>query len=264
MSWKSIAWGALSQAQKSIDTVLSNANMPQEGYNDLDAFSDISGYVGSSIYSTPVPQKEATIKEDSDNSPLPSDHSDTEVCSQNNEKNCSSDTNQEVTNINQMSESTEFKEVDLFSVPSRGDSLLYVTENTDLNVVHENGKEQHQDAPETVSVVESSDDTPGIPADNQHSLTHTEHELFGGAERSSHTSSSPPIEQSDLSEQSSYSLSELREMLKVREVKLFELHESYAQLHDKYELIKENARAEVDQLLAEKEEKVSLLEYLRI
>eukprot|EP00800_Vazella_pourtalesii_P002989 TRINITY_DN12932_c0_g2_i1.p1 TRINITY_DN12932_c0_g2~~TRINITY_DN12932_c0_g2_i1.p1 ORF type:complete len:771 (+),score=247.50 TRINITY_DN12932_c0_g2_i1:138-2450(+) len=248
MSWKSIAWGALSQAQKSIDTVLSNANMPQEGYNDLDAFSDISGYVGSSIYSTPVPQKEATIKEDSDNSPLPSDHSDTEVCSQSNEKNCSSDTNQEVTNINQMSESTEFKEVDLFSVPSRGDSLLYVTENTDLNVVHENGKEQHQDAPETVSVVESSGDTPGITADNQHSLTHREH-----------TSPSPPIEQSDLSEQSSYSLSELREMLKVREVKLFELHESYAQLHDKYELIKENARAEVDQLLAEKEEKIERL-----
>ena len=243
MSWKSIAWGALSQAQKSIDTVLSNANMPQEGYNDLDTFSDISGYVGSTVYSTSVPPKEAAIKEDSDDSPLPSDHSDTEVCSQSNEENCSSDTNQEVTDTNQMSESTEFKEVDLFSVPSRKDSLLDTTENTDLQVVNGNGT-QHQDTLEA----ESSDDTPGIPADNHLSLTHTED-----------ASPLPPTEQSDLTEQSSYSLSELREMLKIRETKLFELHESYAQLHDKYELIKENARAEVDQLLAEKEEKVSLL-----
>ena len=245
MSWKSIAWGALSQAQKSIDTVLSNANMPQEGYNDLDTFSDISGYVGATVYSTPVPPKEATIKEDSDNSSLPSDHSDTEVCSQSNEENCSSDTNQEVTDTNQMSESTEFREVDLFSVPSREDSLLNTTESTDLEAVNENGIGERQDTLEAVSVVEGSGDTPGIPTDNQLSMTHTEH-----------TSPLPPIEQSGLTEQS-YSLSELREMLKVREAKLFELHESYAQLHDKYELIKENARAEVDQLLAEKEEKVS-------
>ncbi|KAI6646633.1 TATA element modulatory factor [Oopsacas minuta] len=247
MSWKSIAWGAISQAQKSIDTVLSNANMPDEGgYNDLDAFSDISGYVGSTLYtSTPVPPKEPQIQEDSDPSPLPSDHSDTEICSLSNEDNISNDMNQELSDSNQMSQSTEFKQVDLFSVPSQEASLINTPEplaNHQLDDV-DNSKEL-QDNPDPVEVENALDsDIPRITVDNQHSMLTTDNVLV----------------QSNEAEEPSHSLTQLREMLKVREAKLFELHESYAQLHDKYELIKENARAEVDQLLAEKDEKIQLL-----
>ena len=246
MSWKSLAWNALSQAQKSIDTVLSNANAQGgDGYTELDPFSnDLSGFVGTTLYtSSPLPPKEPPSQTDSGDSALPSDQSDTEECSLNNGE-CidgESDTNQGLSNSSQVTDSTEFKEVDLFSVPSReDDSLLDTTDQLTRNSqLIENGSHVEYASPviteSTLPVADNNTDTPGILENEDKSISL----------------------QSEQTEDSSLPMSELQEMLRVREAKLLELHESYAQLHDKYELIRENARAEVDQLIAEKDEQVS-------
>ena len=260
MSWKSLAWNALSHAQKSIDTVLSNANSQVgDGYTDLDPFSnDLSGFVGATLYTSPLPPKEPSQTE-SDESPLPSDQSDTEECSLNNGE-CidgESDTNQGLSDSNQTSDSTEFKEVDLFSVPSREDDSLLDTADQltmDSQLILNGSVEQEYTAPvltestllplQAISVADNDIETPGIINNEDKSI-------------SPETSSLQSSEQTE-----SQSLTELQEMLRVREAKLFELHESYALLHDRYELLRENARAEVGQLIAEKDEKVSsCLEY---
>ena len=251
MSWKSLAWNALSQAQKSIDTVLSNANTQGgDGYTDLDPFSnDLSGFVGTTLYTSPLPlpPQEQPAQPESEDSPSPSDQSDTDECSLDNGE-CidgESYTNQELSDSNQASDSTEYKEVDLFSVSSREDNPHLDTTDQptgDSQLIQNGSLERENVSP--------------VPIEIQAPTIHDDESIEKPGIREDDTKTVPPP---PISPQSSecHSLPELQEMLNVREAKLFELHESYALLHDKYELLRENARAEVDQLIAEKDENVS-------
>ena len=253
MSWKSIAWNAISQAQKSFDTVLSSANTDgQVGYNELDPFSsDLSGFVGTNVYTSPIlPTEKTPSLPDSDPLPETSDCSDTESSNQKLDESIEGEDSATDGGLEDMPESTEFREVDLFSVPSRNEeSLLDVSTEPYSNPRAETSNEGNVSNDESCN-----SEKPGINTE----IENAEELPESAPNDDEHNSSQIPTENGTIEHENALpsSVTELQEMLRVRESKLFELHETYALLHDKYEVLRENAKSEVEQLLAEKDDQV--------